>query len=113
MAKKADLLKQGMDMDNVLAAAAAATGTPTKEEPKAQEKEKPAETVRINAPLTLENHNFIKTLARASGQSTPQIINKIINSFRADHAEIFEKAMDFLDFLQSDEYPLNDKKDKE
>lgn len=43
-------------------------------------------SVRINLPLTGENHDFIKVMARAAGMSMTAYTNAIIARYRTENA---------------------------
>ena len=56
---------------------------------------------RINLALTHENYDYVKTCARASGQSYIAFINSIITMHRGTHPEDYEAAKKLLNDFQT------------
>lgn len=55
--------------------------------------------VRINMAFTPDNHEYIKTMARISGQTMTEFTNLVIERYRAEHPEIFDQAKAIIDSL--------------
>lgn len=53
---------------------------------------KGCKAVRINMAFTPENHDYLKFVARASGQNMTELANKVIEEYRNNHPEIYEAA---------------------
>ena len=47
---------------------------------------------RINMAFTSENYLFIKTVARLKGMNLTEFVNYIVEDYREQHAEAYEKA---------------------
>lgn len=56
---------------------------------------------RINLAYTTENFEYIKTMARATGQTQTAFLNSIIEKDRAAHAAAYKKAKDLLADLEA------------
>ena len=54
---------------------------------------------RINMAFTPENHQFIKTISRISGYTMTEFTNIVIERYRTEHPELYEKAKDIIDNL--------------
>ena len=50
---------------------------------------------RINLAFTPANYEFIKTMAQVRGQSLTEFVNDMLEEIRVEHADIYEKAMEF------------------
>lgn len=50
---------------------------------------------RINMGFTPSNYEYITTMARVSGQNMTEFVNKIIADHRTDHADTYQKALEF------------------
>lgn len=50
---------------------------------------------RINLAFTPANYEFIKTMAQVRGQSLTEFVNDMLEEIRIEHADIYEKAMEF------------------
>ena len=50
---------------------------------------------RINLALIPENLDYLRTMARVTGVSTTDFINKIVEQHRAANMELYEKAKAF------------------
>lgn len=59
---------------------------------------------RINMAFTPDNHQFIKTIAKASGRTMTELTNEVIEAYRNEHPEFLEKAKDFIDFINSKQF---------
>lgn len=57
---------------------------------------KGCKAVRINLAFTPDNHEFIRTMAKATGKTMTEFANLVISAYRAEHPELMEKANDFL-----------------
>lgn len=60
---------------------------------------KGCKATRINMAFTPENHQFIKTMARISGQTMTEFTNLVIERYRTEHPEIYEQARAIIDNL--------------
>lgn len=60
---------------------------------------KGCKAVRINMAFTPDNHQFVKIMARISGQSMTEFTNYVIEQYRKEHPEIFEQAKDIISKL--------------
>lgn len=60
---------------------------------------KGCKATRINMAFTPENHQFIKTMARISGQTMTEFTNLVIERYRTEHPEIYEQAKAIIDSL--------------
>lgn len=58
---------------------------------------KGCKAVRINMAFTPENHQFIKVLARISGQTMTEFTNLVIEKYREEHPELYEEAKAIID----------------
>ena len=54
---------------------------------------------RINLAFSPENYDYITTMARVRGENLTQFVNKIISEHKADHHEIYDKAVEFRNSL--------------
>lgn len=48
--------------------------------------------VRINMAFSPENYEFIRIMARISGQNLTEFTNHVITKYREEHPEIFNQA---------------------
>lgn len=53
---------------------------------------KGCKATRINMAFTPDNHEFIKIMAKISGQTMTEFTNLVIERYRTEHPEIFEQA---------------------
>lgn len=60
---------------------------------------KGCKAVRINMAFTPENHQFIKVMARISGQTMTEFTNLCIERYRTEHPELYEQAKAIIDNL--------------
>lgn len=60
---------------------------------------KGAKATRINMAFTPDNHDFIKTVARATGKTMTEFTNIVIERYRTEHPEIYEQAKALRDIL--------------
>lgn len=54
---------------------------------------------RINLAFSPENYDYITTMARVRGENLTQFVNKIISEHKAEHHEIYDKAVEFRNSL--------------
>ena len=54
---------------------------------------------RINLAFTPANYEFIKTMAQVRGQNLTQFVNDMLTEARTQHADIYEKAIEFRNSL--------------
>lgn len=47
---------------------------------------------RINLAFSGPNYDFVKVMSRIKGQNLTQYVNSLIDAYRAEHPEIYEKA---------------------
>ena len=60
---------------------------------------KGCKAIRIHMAFTPDNHHFIKTMARISGQTMTEFTNLVIERYRTEHPELYEKAREIIDSL--------------
>ena len=60
---------------------------------------------RVNLALTQLNYDYVKTCARASGQTNIAFINSIITQHRETHPEEYETAKRLLESFQTVKLP--------
>ncbi len=60
---------------------------------------KGCKAIRINMAFTPENHEFIKVLAKISGKTLTEFTNFVIEKYREEHPELFDKAKEIIDQL--------------
>lgn len=53
---------------------------------------KGCKAIRINMAFWTDNHDFIKTMARISGKTMTEYTNMVIQKYRTEHPEIYDKA---------------------
>lgn len=58
---------------------------------------KGAKAIRINMAFTPENHEFIRVMARATGQNMTEFCNLMLDAYREEHQETYKKAKKFID----------------
>ncbi len=51
---------------------------------------------RINMAFWTENYHFVKTMARISGQTMTEYVNRILDEYRKEHSETYENAQRLL-----------------
>lgn len=77
-------------------------GTVTPEEASARASElrtqgrKGCKATRINMAFTPENHEYIKIMARISGQTMTEYANFVIAKYREEHPEIYKEALKII-----------------
>lgn len=54
---------------------------------------------RINMAFTPENHQFIKVMAKVTGNTMTDFANIVIQRYREEHPEVYEKAKDIINSL--------------
>lgn len=60
---------------------------------------KGCKAIRINMAFTPDNHEFIKVMATISGRTMTEFTNYVIEQYRKEHPEVFEKAKAIIDTL--------------
>ena len=60
---------------------------------------KGCKAIRINMAFTPENHEFIKVMAKISGQTMTEFANLAIERYREEHPEIYAQAKAIIDQL--------------
>ena len=60
---------------------------------------KGCKAIRINMAFTPENHQFIKVMSTISGKTMTEFTNFVIERYRTEHPEIYEKAKAIIDEL--------------
>ena len=60
---------------------------------------KGCKAVRINMAFTPDNYEFIRIMARISGQTLTEFTNTVITKYREEHPEIYEQAKAIIDKL--------------
>lgn len=58
---------------------------------------KGCKATRINMAFTPENHEFIKIMAGVTGQSMTEFANLVIQRYREEHPDLYEKAKSIKD----------------
>ena len=61
---------------------------------------KGCKAVRINMAFTPENYEFIKTMAKASGQTMTEFVNLIISAHQRQHPEALAASRMFQKILK-------------
>lgn len=61
---------------------------------------KGCKAVRINMAFTPDNHEFVKVMAKISGQTMTEFTNYVIAQYRQEHPEIFEQAKSIIDKMK-------------
>jgi hypothetical protein len=54
---------------------------------------------RINLAFTPDNYKFIKIMAQVRGQNLTEFVNDILREARENHAETYQKAIEFRNSL--------------
>lgn len=70
---------------------------------------KGCKAVRINCAFTPSNHQFIKVMARATGQTMTEFVNFVVDAYQREHPEIMEQAAAFLDVVNSGKFYSDNK----
>ena len=111
MASKKDFA--GMNTSRVYGAIEQATsqkgqqGTASPQEAEARKEalqtqgRKGVKAIRINMAFTPSNHEFIKVMAKATGNTMTEFTNIVIAAYRNEHPEFMEQANKFLEFINS------------
>lgn len=60
---------------------------------------KGCKAIRINMAFTPENHEYIKILAKISGKTMTEFTNFVIERYRTEHPELYDKAREIIDQL--------------
>lgn len=63
---------------------------------------KGAKAFRINMAFTPDNHQFIKVMSKITGMTMTQFCNLVIQRYRQEHPDIYEKAKDILEALNAE-----------
>lgn len=50
---------------------------------------------RINLAFSPDNYLFIKTMSQVRGESLTAFVNHVLDLYREEHADIYEKAKEF------------------
>ena len=58
---------------------------------------KGCKAIRINMAFTPDNHQFIKVMAKISGQTMTEFTNLVIERYREEHPGIYEQVQAILD----------------
>lgn len=58
---------------------------------------KGCKAVRINMAFTPENHEYIKVMARISGQTMTEYANQVIEKYRTEHPDLYDQAKAIID----------------
>ena len=62
---------------------------------------KGCKAIRINMAFTPENHDYIKTMAKITGQSLSSFTNAIIEQYKNEHPGIYEQAKSILNQINT------------
>lgn len=57
---------------------------------------KGCKATRINMAFTPQNHQFVKVMAKATGQSMTEFTNNVLAAYQKEHPEFMEQAQGFL-----------------
>lgn len=57
---------------------------------------KGCKATRINMAFTPENHDYIKTMARVRAQTLTEFCNYVVEQYRLEHKDLYEKAKAFI-----------------
>lgn len=60
---------------------------------------KGAKAIRINMAFTPENHEYIKVMAKITGQSMTEFCNYMLAEYRREHSEVFDRAKEIIEGL--------------
>lgn len=60
---------------------------------------KGCKAVRINMAFTPDNHDFIKTMSKLTGQNMTEFTNFVIERYRTEHPELYTEAVKLRDKL--------------
>lgn len=60
---------------------------------------KGCKAIRINMAFTPENHQFIKVMAGVTGKTMTEFANFVVEQYRNEHPDIYEKAKAIIDEL--------------
>ena len=60
---------------------------------------KGCKATRINMAFTPENHEFVKVMSRLTGKTMTEFTNHVIEKYREEHPEVYEKAKAIIDEL--------------
>lgn len=58
---------------------------------------KGCKAVRINMAFTPDNHEFVKVMSRIRGESMTEFTNYCIARYRAEHPELYERALEIIE----------------
>lgn len=50
---------------------------------------------RINMAFSVDNYEYIQTMARVSGMSLTDFVNNVVYSHRQQHKDLYEQAIEF------------------
>ena len=54
---------------------------------------------RINLAFTPENYDFIQIVSVVSGQTMTQFINQIIDKYRREHSDVYDRTKEIKNLL--------------
>lgn len=57
---------------------------------------KGCKAIRINMAFTPANHDYIKTMARVRAQTLTEFCNYVVEQYRLEHGDLYEKAKSFI-----------------
>ena len=57
---------------------------------------KGCKATRINMAFTPDNHEYLKIMARISGKTMTEFANLVIERYREEHPDLYEKAKDII-----------------
>lgn len=61
---------------------------------------KGCKATRINMAFTPDNMEFVKVMARVNGQNMTEFTNFVIEAYRNEHPDIYEKAKAVIELTQ-------------
>ena len=54
---------------------------------------------RVNLAIPPESYEFVKVMARATGQTITEFINYVLEAYQKEHPEFMEQAKGFIDLV--------------
>ena len=60
---------------------------------------KGCKAVRINMAFTPENHQYIKVMAKVTGNTMTEFTNLVIERYRTEHPDLYDQAKAIIDNL--------------
>ena len=54
---------------------------------------------RINMAFSPTNHDYIMVMARVTGQTATSFVNEIVDQYREEHQDLYQKAQEIINSL--------------